>query len=355
MMMKRRLRGGSVAHLFLAALCVAGGLSLPGHSRTAGAAAAEAGAEFILFERGGEIWKMNPDGSNQTTLSGPGVNAAEPQLSPDGTRIAFTCGTELWSVCVMDADGGNVQELTHLRGDTQPAWSPDGTRIAFVGSVEEGTEIYVSNADGSGAATRVTFAVGLKNNPAWSPEGTSIVYDSFEAIHAVNVASGVISTLATGDEAQQPAYSPDGGRIVFYRKTLIRDEEGTVIGKEDGVYVMQADGTNVQSLNAAGGYAPHWGSVKTTPPPAKTPAERVADLISLVRSFNLPYGTTNSLTVKLRGALDALEAGDTATACARLSDFVNHTRAQSGKKLTTAQANQLIEEANAIRSLLGCS
>ncbi|MCA1614667.1 MAG: hypothetical protein LC795_11110 [Acidobacteria bacterium] len=120
--------------------------------------------------------------------------------------------------------------------------------------------------------------------------------------------------------------------------------------------MMQADGTNVQSLNAAGGYAPHWGGVKATPPPpARTPAERVADLISLVRSYNLPYGTTNSLTVKLRGALDALEAGDTATACARLSDFVNHTRAQSGKKLTTAQAAQLIEGANAIRALLGCS
>jgi Tol biopolymer transport system component len=334
-------------------------------------------------------------------VGGQLVNAAEPKLSPDGARIAFTCGTELWNVCVMDADGGDVRVLSDLRGDTQPAWSPDGkkiaftslregephvyvmnadgsdhqrlavndpalisestpawspdgTRIAFVGGTEASQDIYVADAGGSGATARVTFAEGLKNSPAWSPDGNSIVYDSYEAIRAVNVASGVITTLATGDETQRPSYSPDGSRIAFYRKTLIRDEEGTVIGKEDGIYVMNADGTNEASLNAAGGYAPHWGSVQSAPPPARTPAERVADLISLVRSFNLPYGTANSLTVKLRAALDALEAGDTATACARLSDFVNHTRAQSGKKLTAAQANQLIEEATSIRALLGC-
>ncbi|HEY1403547.1 MAG TPA: hypothetical protein VGB05_05430 [Pyrinomonadaceae bacterium] len=89
--------------------------------------------------------------------------------------------------------------------------------------------------------------------------------------------------------------------------------------------------------------------------PLKTPAGRIADLNALVRSFNLQHGTENSLTVKLRDALNAFNAGDTAVACAKLADFTNHTRAQSGKKLTTAQATQLIDEANSIRAALGCS
>ena len=77
-------------------------------------------------------------------------------------------------------------------------------------------------------------------------------------------------------------------------------------------------------------------------------------VIKKVESFGLPFGTTNSLTVKLRHALNAYNAGNTATACDNLAAFINHARAQSGKKLTTEQATEIITEAAAIRAALGC-
>lgn len=86
-----------------------------------------------------------------------------------------------------------------------------------------------------------------------------------------------------------------------------------------------------------------------------TPTSLTEDLIDLVRSYGLPKGTQNSLVVKLQAALSALSAGDTATACARLQDFINHANAQKGKKLTAAQADELIDGASDIRTLLGCT
>ena len=85
--------------------------------------------------------------------------------------------------------------------------------------------------------------------------------------------------------------------------------------------------------------------------------EQIGDLTSLVNSFNLKQGIENSLDAKLRNvnaALAAANAGDTATACNLMAAFINEVNAQSGKALTSAQADQLRSAANQIRSVLGC-
>ncbi|HYW69418.1 MAG TPA: hypothetical protein VE961_00195 [Pyrinomonadaceae bacterium] len=80
--------------------------------------------------------------------------------------------------------------------------------------------------------------------------------------------------------------------------------------------------------------------------------DEINDLISLVRSFNLPHGTENSLVTKLESALAAIGTSDPATACSSLSAFINQCQAQSGKKLTGQQAAQLITAATQIKTAL---
>ena len=86
-------------------------------------------------------------------------------------------------------------------------------------------------------------------------------------------------------------------------------------------------------------------------------ADQVANLAIMVENFNLAQGITNSLDAKLGNILSALSAaqtGSVANVCGQLNAFINEVQAQSGKKLTLAQANQLIAAATQIKAVVGC-
>ena len=70
---------------FLPVLLVIGVLAPP-------ARAAYPGANGIIaFERGGDIWVVEADGSNPRNVTNTPTNVEQhPVVSPDGTRIAYT-------------------------------------------------------------------------------------------------------------------------------------------------------------------------------------------------------------------------------------------------------------------------
>ncbi len=63
---------------------------------------------------------------------------------------------------------------------------------------------------------------------------------------------------------------------------------------------------------------------------------------------DLKKGPKNSLKKKLQNAIKSLEKGDTAKAIQQINDFINQVMAQSGKKISVEDANDLIAAANAI-------
>lgn len=86
----------------------------------------------------------------------------------------------------------------------------------------------------------------------------------------------------------------------------------------------------------------------------KGAGEQIIDLTILVKNFNSPTGLENSLLAKLQNAFTKLTRGDTAGACNQLSAFINEVQAQSGKKISVTQANQMLAAASRIRKVLGC-
>jgi hypothetical protein len=86
----------------------------------------------------------------------------------------------------------------------------------------------------------------------------------------------------------------------------------------------------------------------------ETVSGSLAGLHTTLTGLNLDAGTLKSFLAKLRGATDALNAGDKTTACKLLQDLINAVNAVSGKKLTTTQAGGVITDVRALRSLIGC-
>ncbi|MBV8685680.1 MAG: S9 family peptidase [Alphaproteobacteria bacterium] len=113
--------------------------------------------------------------------------ASDPQISPDGTRIAYVrrsgdvmtdrMRSTLWLV---DTRSGEQLPLVAGPGNhSQPRWSPDGRRLAYVSSGEGGApQLFVRWME-SGQSVRIT---GLPQSPssiAWSPDGRRIAYSMF--------------------------------------------------------------------------------------------------------------------------------------------------------------------------------
>jgi dipeptidyl aminopeptidase/acylaminoacyl peptidase len=200
-----------------------------------------------------EIYVMNADGSNPQRLTDDPAYDAWPVWSPDGSQIAFMSNRSgNPDIYVMDADGGNLRQLTHhTANDIWPDWSPDGGRIAFPSRRDGNFEIYLINPDGTNLQ-RLTNTPGHEDFPAWSPDGSQIVFARIQGNEGTFVmrSDGSDVRKLTDIIALEPSWSPDGTRIAFGS-----DHEGF-----QGIYVMDADGGNLQLLSSTqrGENCPEW-------------------------------------------------------------------------------------------------
>ena len=130
-----------------------------------------------------------------------------------------------------------------------PQLSPDGRRIAL-GSERsgKGREIWIANMDGSGAV-RITDASGkLQGTPRWSPDGRWIAYDALEesgeyGIYVIDAAGGSARPLTA--RGAVPSWSRDGKWIYFRSNRSGRDE----------IWRIPPTGGTPEQITEAGGIA----------------------------------------------------------------------------------------------------
>ncbi len=192
----------------------------------------------------------------------------DPQLSPDGTRIAYTVKRTLYeenrhavNLYTVPAEGGEPRQLTFGdHADLLPRWSPDGTTLAFVSNRrDKRQQVHLLPMDG-GEARRLTDLDGAVSAMRWSPDGKRLLIayrphsqeekDRREAekndkgaerpaykvatelhfkedgdgyqfgtwfhLYLVDAATGALTQLTDGEVSDsQPAFSPDGKTVAF--------------------------------------------------------------------------------------------------------------------------------------------
>jgi TolB protein len=207
-----------------------------------------------------EIYEMNLATGLITQVTEELGILKAPEISPDGSSIAFNLGTkndgeEIW---IMNRDGSNPRRI-HPRG-WDPTWSPDGRQILFASDLEGAIQLYVINADGSGLR-RVTSFEALRGRSDWSPDGAWMVtYNGPAWKREVFIFrpdfTDVRQLTPAGGNSQGPGFSPDGKWVVF---TAYFDHYGDDLGCE--IYIIRTDGMDVRRLtdNAYCDYQPRWG------------------------------------------------------------------------------------------------
>jgi Tol biopolymer transport system component len=188
-----------------------------------------------------DVFAMYSEGRT-TRLTHFEGDETQPVFSPDGSRLAFVHGGDVF---VMGADGGDVRNVTdHPAAEADPAWAPDGRRLAFSSDRGGTREIFVSRL-GARKTVRLTRS-GANSAPDWSPDGSQIAFVHANEIRLVSAGGRNETVVATG--LSEPAFSPDGSELA------------TGNGK-DVILVSLANGSRVNlSFSAALDSAPDWRS-----------------------------------------------------------------------------------------------
>jgi Tol biopolymer transport system component len=188
----------------------------------------------IVFEQGGVLYSIRPDGSGRRQLT-TDTHSHSPRWSPNGRRIAFHRAGDLW---VMRADGSGAHRVTSgSANDINPSWSPDGSRLVFSRTTTgtlAGRWLYVVSAAGGSGQLLTTRSDGCAVEPTWSATGRYVVYwdkcagvtGSGNALRKVDTQTGAISDVVGVNGLPTPRgqflffgtgpdVTPDGSHVVF--------------------------------------------------------------------------------------------------------------------------------------------
>jgi len=186
---------------------------------------AETGPQTRRLKR---IAIMDSDGSNLRYLTEGEATVVTPRFSPDGSRLAYlSYQGRRGRVFVMDLAAGTKRLLVPgLVQTSAPRFSPDGRRIAFAMSAGGNTDIYVTNADGSGSPVRLTTSPGIDTAPSFSPDGSRIVFESdrsgAQQLYVMNADGSDERRISRGGPSASPVWSPRGDTIAFVRTGAFR-------------------------------------------------------------------------------------------------------------------------------------
>lgn len=224
---------------------------------------------------------------------------SDPQISPDGLRVAFVLrqmdekdDQYNSNIYVVDRDGEVVQ-FTSGNKDSGPRWSPDGRHLAFLSGRKEGPQIHLLPTHGgeSIALTDLKHGAGI---PCWSPDSALIAFTGVVAtdpdedaeedgkrdakkrartkilqrasykldgegyignrrrhLFLIDIAQRRVDQVTDGDcNDDDPAWSSDGRHLAFVSSRTDRWD----VSPESDIYLMSRTGGELDRLTEGGAF-----------------------------------------------------------------------------------------------------
>ncbi len=223
-----------------------------------------------------DLYIKSVDGVAVTQLTADPAADIQPDVSPDGTRVAFASNrTGNWDIWVMRLDGGRpIQVTSGPADDVHPSWSPDGKELVFSRVPAGGGQWELWITDATGAGMQRFIGYGLF--PEWSPVDDRIVYqrarergNRWFSIWVITLENGEPSfptELAAGAHQAMilPSWSPDGTRIVYASSSsvvplMMAGSNGSTPSPLMDIWMMSADGR--EKVRLTDGFTANYGPV----------------------------------------------------------------------------------------------
>jgi hypothetical protein len=185
-------------------------------------AATAAGSYGLVKVLGLRTAGSRPAGSTEGPINGKIAFVRSFETANSETRAAvYSINPDGSGLAQLSSDHESIADL---------AWSPDGTRLAVVasqgstGAANGYPQIYVMNADGSDLTQLTRDPSSQYLDPAWSPDGTRIVFARWSddgtssGLYLIG-ADGNGETRVTDSDAldSSPSWFPDGSALLFKR------------------------------------------------------------------------------------------------------------------------------------------
>lgn len=198
----------------------------------------------LLLAVGAPAFAQGNDGP-QRSFAGADLfdleQASDPQISPDGSRIAYVrqsndimtdrTRSTIW---LIDVRTGEHTPLVAGPGAyLSPRWSEDGTRLAYVSAAEGASAQLYVRWMASGETARITGLPDSPNSITWSPDGKSIAYVLH--VNADPLKLGAAPAKPEGAKWAEPLE-------VIDRVTYRADGDGYTKPGFDHIFVVPSDG-----------------------------------------------------------------------------------------------------------------